>query len=127
LVREATRGRFRYNRDSEAQIQMRSLSIRKCTRPLVEALDPRVLLSSVPLHVNGTVLADPDGNTVRLRGVDIDSLEYNIHGDHITQSLDQAINVWHANLIRLPMNEDFWYGYNYNTTPQSDGGAAYRA
>src|SRR5690348_6169616 len=108
---------------------MEKLARRKTAsvRPLVEPLDRRVLLTSVPLHVNGTVLADPNGNTVRLRGVDIDSLEYNIHGDHITQSLDTAIHTWHANLIRLPMNEDFWYGYNYSTTPLADGGAAYRA
>lgn len=95
--------------------------------PMIEPLDPRVLLTSVPLHVNGTVLSDPGGNSVRLRGVDIDSLEYNINGDHITQSLDTALHTWHANLIRLPMNENFWYGYDYNPTPLSDGGAAYRA
>jgi hypothetical protein len=35
-----------------------------------------------------------------------------------------AVNDWHANFIRLPVNEDFWFGYDPNA---NDGGAAYRA
>ena len=93
---------------------------------VIEALDPRMLLSSVPLHVAGTHLVDPAGNTVRLRGVDIDSLEYLIKGDHVLQSVGVALNQWHATLIRLPMNENFWFGYNHSSSP-GDNGAAYRA
>jgi len=94
--------------------------------PAIESLDPRMLLSSVPLHVSGTHIADPVGDTIRLRGVDVDSLEYDVEGDHIIQSLNTALQSWHANLIRLPLNENFWFGYDYSSK-NIDGGAAYRA
>jgi hypothetical protein len=101
---------------------------RKQTRPklAIELLDSRILLSSAPLHVAGNVLQDPAGNTVILRGVDIASLEWTYTGDHLTTSFDVALNTWHANYIRLPLNQDFWFGYVYSSTQNPEQGASYR-
>ena len=96
--------------------------------PWLEQFEARVVPSSVPLHVAGNVLADPANNTVVLRGVNVISLEWRPDGDNVMQAVDIAINDWHANLLRLPVNQDFWFGHNqYWTGGESgDGGAAYR-
>ena len=95
----------------------------------LEQLEPRDLPSSVPLHVVGNTIEDPTGNTVILRGVNISSLEWRTDGDNVMQAVDLALDTWDANLIRLPVNEDFWFGYNADSTngAADDNGAAYRA
>ena len=98
-------------------------------RPGLENLETRLVLSTVPLHVMGNQLADPANNTVVLRGVNIASLEWRPDGDNVLRAVDIAINSWHVNLIRLPVNEDFWFGHDQSWTggESGDGGAAYRA
>jgi hypothetical protein len=78
------------------------------------------------LHVAGDRLL-ADGSPIVLRGVDVSGTEFSciqtgtgtsrgwsIYGD---QPLDQestfeAIAAWHANVIRVPLNEDCWLGIN---------------
>jgi hypothetical protein len=88
-------------------------------RPGVEDLETRLAPSSVPLHVVGTQLQDPAGNAVVLRGVNIAGLESWPSGDmdnqgnsRIPQSVDVALNDWHANLIRVTVYPDFWFGHD---------------
>jgi len=106
--------------------QRRATRKQKPPKLAIELLDSRILPSSVPLHVAGNVLQDPSGNTVVLRGVDIASLEWAYAGEHITSSFDVALNTWHANYIRLPLNQDFWFGYVYSPTQNPEHGASYR-
>ena len=75
------------------------------------------------LHVVGSHLEDSHGRIVRLQGVNIPSLEWSNGGDHILQSVQEAMIGWKANAIRLPLCEDRWFG---QAEYQNDGGAAYR-
>src|SRR5262245_21908091 len=97
-------------------------------RPALEGLDARLVPSSVPLHVAGNRLVDPANNPVVLRGVNIASLEWRPDGDNVMQAVNIALQDWHANLLRLPVNQDFWFGHNQFWTgdESGDGGAAYR-
>src|SRR5947209_7225615 len=78
-------------------------------RPSLEPLESRLVPSSVPLHVAGNHLKDPANNTVVLRGVNVISLEWRFDGANIPQAVDTAIHDWHSNLLRLPVNQDFWF------------------
>jgi len=68
------------------------------------------------LKVTGNqILTASDACTVRLRGVNVDSLEYVPGGNGpssggITATVAQSIDVWGANCIRLPLSQDFWFG-----------------
>ena len=77
-----------------------------------------------PLKVVGNVLRTADGAPVRLRGVNCAGLEWSANGEgHITKTVEVAVSQWHANMIRLPLSQDRWFGH---TPAQLDGGAAYR-
>ena len=77
-----------------------------------------------PLRVSGNRLVTPDGKEVWLQGVNAGGLESVPNGDQVVKSTVVAIDQWHANCIRLPINEAFWNG----TGPyQNDGGVGYRA
>jgi hypothetical protein len=99
-------------------------------RPELEEFEPRLVPSSVPLHVAGNQLKDPANNTVVLRGVNIASPGWRFDSYHVMDEFNIAINDWHANLVRLTVNQDFWFGHYeawpYNADPH-DGGASYRA
>lgn len=77
-----------------------------------------------PLHIAGNQLVDASNSPVTLRGVDICSLEWRADGDHILQSVQTATSVWHANIVRIPLSQDFWFGKGPG---QTDDGTAYRA
>lgn len=95
----------------------------------VESLEQRDVPSSVPLHVAGNVLKDDAQHAVALRGVNIISLEWRPDGDNVMTAVDMAIQDWHANLLRLPVNQDFWFGHDqaWTGSESGDGGAAYRS
>ncbi len=81
------------------------------------ALPPR-------LHVAGTHLENDKGETVRLQGVNIASLEWSNLGDpQLMRSVQTALHQWNAAIIRLPLSQDRWLG---KADGQTDGGAAYR-
>jgi endoglucanase len=75
------------------------------------------------LRVSGNQIIDVNGNPVWLQGVSIASLEWVAAGDYVLQSVDEAINNWNVNCVRLPMREHFWGGIG---PKQDDGGEAYR-
>lgn len=75
------------------------------------------------LFVDGNRLVDQHGNEVWLQGVNVASLEWRVDGENVLSSVVVAIEDWNANVIRLPVKDDYWFG----TTPgQNDNGKAYR-
>src|SRR5664279_6237774 len=79
----------------------------------------------LPLKVVANQLVNSAGRPVRLRGVNCASLEWSADGDgHILQTVQVAVVQWHANLIRLPLAQDRWFG---KAPEQKDGGRGYRA
>ncbi len=82
--------------------------------------------TSSALYISGNQIINSSGCTVRLKGVDFSGLEYSTTGDegtgYPTTTVDgvtmtnyvaiatEAVGVWHANCIRLPVNQDFWFG-----------------
>jgi endoglucanase len=78
---------------------------------------------SLPLHVDGTRLLDSNDQIVHLRGVNVPSLEWDANGDHVLESVHQALDLWHANVIRLPLSQDRWFG---KAPDSKDDGTSYR-
>ena len=77
------------------------------------------------LKVAGNQLLYSDGRPARLRGVNCPGLEWSSDGEgRILKTAEVAVKGWHANLIRLPLAQDRWFG---KAPEQTDGGAAYRA
>jgi endoglucanase len=83
------------------------------------------------LRVSGNHLVDASGATVRLLGVDRSGGEYAcvqgwgmMDGPSDGASI-AAIAAWHANAVRLPLNEDCWLGINGVAAAYS--GANYQA
>lgn len=76
------------------------------------------------IHVQGNRLAGPEGKEVWLQGLNVPGLEIVPEGHGDVNSCRVAVEDWKANVIRLPIRDDFWYGQGKG---QTDGGAAYRA
>jgi endoglucanase len=78
-----------------------------------------------PLKVVGNQLVDRAGQPARLRGVNCAGLEWAADGNgRIVRTVEVAVTEWHANLIRLPLSQDRWFGHG----PEQKGDAAgYRA
>lgn len=76
------------------------------------------------LHVAGNQLQTKDGKAIWLQGLCVDSLEWSAVGEHLEKSIQVAIEQWKANVIRLPVAENFWAGKG--PWQANDGGVAYR-
>jgi endoglucanase len=76
--------------------------------------------SDAPLaiSIDGNQFVNQDGATVQLHGVNQESTEYACYYGYAYASspLDAAdaaaIASWHANAVRIPLNEDCWLGIN---------------
>ncbi len=80
---------------------------------------------SAELAVKGNRLVDKKtGNEVWLQGVAIASLEWSAAGDHVLESVTNALTEWRANAVRLALGSKFWFGVG---PWQKDGGVKYRA
>jgi endoglucanase len=77
------------------------------------------------LHVVGNKLETADGTTVWLQGLCLDSMEWGAAGEHIAQSIPEATGEWKANVIRLPVKANFWFGRG-PWQKKGDGGVTYR-
>ncbi|HTS87752.1 MAG TPA: cellulase family glycosylhydrolase [Gemmatimonadales bacterium] len=70
------------------------------------------------LHVSGNQLVDSAGHAVVLHGVDRSGAEYacaqgwGIFDGPADSASVQAIAAWHANAVRVPLNESCWLGIN---------------
>ncbi|HSI85217.1 MAG: glycoside hydrolase family 5 protein [Candidatus Methylacidiphilales bacterium] len=78
------------------------------------------------IKVAGNRLHDKNGKEVWLQGVHVVSLEWNPKGESVMAATKEAIENWKANVIRLSIKDDFWYGKGGKNAPQNDGGVAYR-
>ncbi len=77
------------------------------------------------LHVVGTKILNEKGQPVLLRGVNAASLEWTSDGEgHIIDTVRVAVKDWHANIVRIPLSQDRWFGMG---PEQTDKGVAYRA
>jgi len=99
---------------------------------------PAASSAGLSLRVVGNHLVDASSKTVRLLGVNRSGQEFKCIQQGSPGSLGwgifdgptdlasvQAIASWHANAVRVPLNEDCWLGIN-GVNP-SYGGAAYQA
>lgn len=81
--------------------------------------------TSAELTVKGNRLVKKaDGSEVWLQGVAIASLEWSAGGDHILESVTNSLTEWKANVIRLALKSNFWFGVG---PWQKDKGVKYRA
>jgi hypothetical protein len=78
----------------------------------------------LPLRVAGNQLLYDSGQPARLRGVNCAGMEWSDDGDgRMLKTVAVAVREWHANLIRLPLSQDRWFG---KAPGQKDGGVGYR-
>ncbi len=113
--------------------QFQNLNIKICMKPnrwifILALVTASLQLQSAPLlslKVEGTQIVNSKGNPVLLRGVNIASLEWSSDGQgRVLKSVQTAIHDWHANIIRLPLSQDRWFGHG----PEQDGNyAPYRS
>lgn len=84
----------------------------------MEAVTPTPAPARSPprLHVDGTTLRTPDGSEVRLRGVNVCSLEFDsaganwqleADGGSLTLDTLAARDRWHVNAVRMPINQEW--------------------
>ncbi len=113
----STKRSFRANRVAKYVIGLAILTTVAATWPGIAAAVPK----STPvlsISVHGHRLVNGSGQTVQLRGVNRDGTEYacvqgwGIFDGPSDASSVEAIASWHANAVRIPMNEDCWLGIN---------------
>lgn|GEM_PF-3225411 len=75
------------------------------------------------LHTHGNKLLYANGKIAVLHGVFMAAKPGTPNWTHIRQSVAEAVNTWHSQLIGLPLSQDAWFG----KWPDSHhAGAAYR-
>jgi endoglucanase len=76
------------------------------------------------LKVSGNQLVTPDGKDVWLQGVNVVPLAWTANGEgRLLWSVHVAIHDWHANVIRLPVMDSFWFGKGHGSAPPNDADA----
>jgi endoglucanase len=82
---------------------------------------------SAEIKTSGNRLVTADGGDVLLQGVNIGNLSIRPDEEHkILWSAHVALTDWHANIIRLPVLDSFWFGKGHGATTSNDA-EAYRA
>jgi endoglucanase len=90
---------------------------------------PKILAlpaKTAALKVSGNRLVTADGTEVWLRGVNVPSLEWSPKGELVLRSIKVAIDDWKANVIRLPVHDEFWFGRGKPPQSTSNDPDAYR-
>jgi endoglucanase len=91
--------------------------------------------ANVPLSISisGNHFVNGVGQTIRLLGVDHASFEYacvdgfGYNDGHMDDADAAAIASWHANAVRVPLNEDCWLGINGQPNNSEDPGESLTA
>ncbi|HZU81926.1 MAG TPA: glycoside hydrolase family 5 protein [Polyangiaceae bacterium] len=71
-----------------------------------------------PYHTQGAQILDKNNQPHLFRGLDRPSLEWSCSGDQVETDYITMHDVWHANVVRLPLNQDCWI--NDPTNPSYD-------
>jgi len=100
------------------------LVVSQAPKPAPVPPEPTAYIPPPELKASGNQIKTVDGQVMVLRGVNVPSLDWMPEGDHVLQSVRVAVGDWKSKIIRLPVNDEFWFGRGPR---QSDGGAAYRA
>lgn len=87
----------------------------------------------LPLRVVGNKVYDSNDCLIRLKGVNVPSMEWRDTGEGppgsgvypITVTVNEALTNWGANIVRLPLSQDFWFGYT-NSKDGSVSSTVYR-
>jgi hypothetical protein len=73
------------------------------------------------LKVSGNKLVTADGHEIWLQGVNVVRLAWSGDGEGtILWSVHGAIDDWHANIIRLPVLDNLWFGQGEDGKPGND-------
>ncbi len=59
-------------------------------------------------YTNGTTVCTADGTPHLFHGVARPSMEWSSVGENITEADFAAMGAWHANVVRIALNQDFW-------------------
>jgi hypothetical protein len=78
------------------------------------------------IRVSGNKLVKADGSEAWLQGVNVCSLEWAAAGNNVLWSMKVALDTWKANCIRLPVNNEKWFGRAPDQKPGEEGANAYR-
>jgi hypothetical protein len=92
-------------------------------KAFVPAEQPNSTKWPAELEVVGNRVQTITGKPVLLRGVNVVSLEWSAEGEQVMKAAQVACDDWHANLIRLPVSQKWWFGRGAG---QRDGGKAYQ-
>lgn len=90
---------------------------------LATLLATAAVLRPNPLHTSGNKIVDGNGKEVRIHGLNIPGMEWTAVGDHLLESVGVALDKWHANMVRVPLNQDRWFGKGPDS---KDDGTEYR-
>jgi len=95
-----------------------------------------LIAAPADLKVSGKYLQTVSSSTtVRLVGVNICGNEWSAKsygppsglGGDMVQSVNAAISTWKSNCLRIPLNQDFWFGYSDgNSTSSTTQNTTYR-
>lgn len=77
---------------------------------------------SAPIVVRGLDVT-VSGKSFRIHGINVPSMEWMSSGENVVRTIHTAIDDWHANFIRLPLNQDRWFGKASDSTGD---GTSYR-
>jgi endoglucanase len=64
--------------------------------------------TEAPYHVMGVQILDRNGHPHLFRGLDRPSLEWSCSGDIVEANYETMAMVWHANVVRVSLNQDCW-------------------
>ena len=80
---------------------------------------------SMMLHIEGNRTLDEYGRDVLLTGVNAASLEWDPTPERLMASICEALDNWNANLIRLPLLPNGWYGFLKDQPERDPDGSMY--
>ncbi|MCL2194141.1 MAG: glycoside hydrolase family 5 protein [Treponema sp.] len=78
-------------------------------------------LRNKTLKTRGNVILNANGERVRLVGVNCAGLEWDATGERIKERVVMAFDEWKANVVRLCLSQDRWYGFAYDQKKDPDG------
>jgi endoglucanase len=82
--------------------------------------------TNIILHTEGNLVKNEKGEVVRLLGVNRAGLEWESVDNQIISSITVACDDWKANIIRVPLSQDRWFGYAPEQAENDCEGTKYR-